>query len=199
MRLMRRALFLVLAFTLTAGPALAAPVSLTAGTSLTTSAAHHSTAGAILSLLGGGVAVFGSIANMKDAGSLAKKFVSRAQNAQADYQAGVSTAGNVWEAHAGNSETAWEQGVQNAVTKKRFASGVQGKGAKYQANAGAPGPQRYSQGVQNAGHAWARGVAPSFAALKGLSLPPRGYRGAPANQQRAAAVATALAALRANR
>jgi hypothetical protein len=199
MRHTRKLLFAVVAVTLTAGPVLAAPVSLTAQPTLTApTSASPGNGGAWLKLLGG-VAVFGSIANMKDPGTLAKKFVTRAGNAQPDYQAGVATAGQVWEAHAGNSETAWEQGVQNAVTKKRFASGVQGKGGKYQQNASTLGPNRYTQGVQNAGDAWARGVAQSFATLKGLSLPPRGYRGAPANQQRAAAVATALAALRANK
>jgi len=197
--LFARLTLVALAVLLTAGPLYALPLAPASGSSLTAPApGGHSSARALLSLVGS-IAIFGSIANMKDPATLSKKFVSRAQNAQGDYQTGVAAAGATWEQHAGASEQAWEQGVQQAVTKKRFASGVQGKGGKYQTNAANLGPNRYSQGVGNAGDAWARGVAPAQGVLKSLSLPPRSYRGAPSNAARSTAVQTALAALRMNK
>jgi len=144
----------------------------------------------------GGLAVFGSIANLKDPGSLSKKFVTRASAAAPDYQAGVANAGGTWESHAGASESSYDQGVTQAIAAKRYGKGVQGKGGKFQQNASTLGAQRYPQGVQNAGDAWARGVGPAFATLKSLTLPPKGPRRSPQNQQRSAAVQIALGALK---
>jgi hypothetical protein len=184
---------------LTAGPVLAAPVSLHAGgPTLSAPSAPASPVASILKFVGSGLAIFG-ITIKKDIGTIAGKFVQRAQNAQGDYKTGVSNAGSKWEQNAGAAEAAWESGVQNAASNKHFVKGVSGKGAKYQANAANVGPQRYAQGVANAQAAYQAGMAPVLSALQGVNLPPRSFRGSPANQARSNAVATALAALRANK
>jgi hypothetical protein len=63
--------------------------------------------------------------------------------------------------------------VQAAITNKRFAKGVQGKGGKYQTNAVNLGSQRYGPGVANAQQAYQQGMAPVIAALQSVNPPPR--------------------------
>lgn len=197
MRRMFATVYVALAVLVFAAPPLsAAPLMRSADSTMTAPAAPHAPASSPWLRVLAGVAVFGSIANLKDPGSLAKKFVTRASAAQPDYQAGVAAAGSTWEQHTGASESAYDQGVQQAISKKRFASGVAGKASKYQTNASTLGAQRYPQGVAQAGDAWARGVAPAFNVLKSISLPPRGARRSPQNQQRSAAVQLALGALK---
>lgn len=133
---------------------------------------------------------------IKDTGSLAKKFVTRATAAQGDYKDGVTGAGSKFEAAAKANEANYEQGVTAAIARKAFGKGLSGAGAKYEKNATVLGPQRFAQGVQNAADAWAQGVQPSLDRLKSLDLPPRGPRRSPQNQARSAAVQVALGALK---
>lgn len=133
---------------------------------------------------------------IKDTGSLAKKFVQRATNAQGDYKDGVTGAGAKFEAAAKASNDSWKAGVTAAAGRDAFAKGLNGAGAKFERNATTLGPQRFAQGVQNAGDAWGQGTQPYLDALKALDLPPRGPRRSPANMQRAAAVATKLGAMK---
>jgi len=181
---------------LAAGPALAAPAVATHTLSI---AAPHAPAPHAPSSPLDKVAPFamlGSIANLRDPGTLSKKFVQRASAAAPDYKDGVSNAGSTWEQHAGNAEASWEQGTQAAIANKRFAKGVGGKGGKYQTNAVNLGATRYPQGVANAGDAWSRGVQPYFAAMKGADLGPKGPRRSPQNQQRSAKMNLILANVR---
>lgn len=196
MRLIGKGLLAFLLLGLTAGPVLAAPV---AGVSLAPSigVSHQAPiASKVLELLAslGGIA-FG-ITIRKDAGSIAAKFATRAQAAAGDYKDGVSSAGPKWEANTAASEAAYEAGVQQSIQRKAFQAGVSGKGSKFQTNAVNLGSQRYGSGVANAKDAYARGIAPVLQTLSALTLPPKSFRGSPQNQQRANAVATALAALR---
>ena len=133
---------------------------------------------------------------IKDVGTLANKFQSRAAAAQNDYQTGVQNAGNDWEQKAIASAPAWQQGVTQAAADGRFAKGVQGSAARYQRRASDVGPQRYQTGVQGAGNDWAAGFQPYAAAIAAMDLPPRGPRRSPQNMNRANAVATKLAAVK---
>jgi hypothetical protein len=135
----------------------------------------------------------------KDIGSIAQKFVTRAQAAAGDYKTGVAGAGSTWESNTAASEAAYDAGVQQAITTKKFGKGVVGKAGKYQTNAVNLGSARYGPGVANAQQAYAAGMAPVLQVLQGIQLPPKSFRGSPGNQQRANVVATALAAMRANR
>ncbi|HKV99976.1 MAG TPA: hypothetical protein VJN96_09130 [Vicinamibacterales bacterium] len=134
--------------------------------------------------------------NIKDTGTLAKKFVTRATAAQGDYKDGVTGSGAKFEAAAKGANDAYEQGVTAAISRKAYSRGLDGSGSKYEKNATTLGPARFAQGVQNAGDAWQQGVQPSLDRLKSLTLPPRGPKRSPQNMARAAAVATALGALK---
>lgn len=178
------------------GPVSAAPLVTTTGQHLSAATQPHSSGRSVLRDLVLGAALFGTIASMKDTGTIAKKFVTRAQNATQDYVSGVTGAGSRMEAAAKAAEPSWEQGVTAAVGRKAYASGLNGSGAKYDKNAGAVGGTRYGPGVQNAQDAYTKGVQPYLDRLKSLSLTPRGARGSPGNYQRSQAVATALRALK---
>lgn len=192
MRFISKVLFVALALTLTAGPLLAAPVSLSSGQHLTAPAApaaHPGVVSTIVYLLGVGAL---GITIKRDTGSIAQKFQTRASAAAPDYKAGVSNAGSDWEAGARAGSDNWKAGVQDAITRDAFGSGVAGKATKYQTNAVNLGSARYPQGVQNAAGAYAQGVQPYLDVLKSLNLPPAGPRRSPQNMQRANAVALAL-------
>jgi len=191
-----RVLLVALVVTLSAGPLMAASVTLTSGAHLTDAApAPSSPAAGVLKLLGYGLAVFGAI-KVKDTGAIAAKYVARAGVATKDYTDGVSNAGGDWETGAKNGEGNFEQGVQDAIQRKAYGKGVNGSAGKYVANATKLGAQRYGPGVQNGAGAYQTGVQPYLDRLKGLNLPPKGPRRSPQNQARANMVAQELGKLK---
>jgi hypothetical protein len=199
MRLIARLFLLVLLVTVAAGPVLAAPLVFDRSPALGAAGGSSPLSEAIrvigyaLSLTAVGITI------RKDTASMAKKFVRNAGAAVGDYKDGVAQAGGEWETRTKESESAYEQGVQEAIGAKRFGKGVSGAGGRYQGNAVLLGSQRYPQGIQNAEGAWQTGVAPSIDALKSLNLPPRGPRRSPANMQRAEAVARTLGMVKTGR
>lgn len=134
---------------------------------------------------------------IKDTASLAKKFATRAGAAANDYKEGVAQAGGDWEQNTKNAEANYEQGVTEAIGAKRFGRGVTNAGAsKFVRRATELGSMRYGPGVQASQDEWAKNTQPYLDRLKSLDLPPKGPRRSPQNQQRAAAVALALGALK---
>jgi len=199
MRMIARFSLVLLVLGLTAGPVLAAGPFVASSPALhAPTTGVHPLLATLLHVLSAAGVVFG-ITIKKDIGSIAQKFVTRAQAAAGDYKTGVSNAGSTWEANTGAAESNYDQGVQAAIASKRFAKGVTGKAGKYQTNAVNLGSQRYGPGVANAQGAYAAGMQPVLSTLSGLNLPAKSFRGSPANMQRANAVAMALAALRANK
>lgn len=196
MQHIRKALFAVLLLTLAGGPLFAAPLSLSAGPTVTsTTHAGGLLAGAV-KLLGVGALVFGTAIHVKDTGKIAQKFVTRAGQAAGDYKDGVANAGAQWEGAAKSSEPSYNAGVQAGISRGAFGKGVVGKASKYQTNAVNNGSVRYAPGVANAQDAYTRGIQPYLDRLKSLDLPPKGPRRSPQNQQRSVVVNQALGALR---
>lgn len=196
MRIFTRLALIALAITLTVGPLSAASVSLTAGPRLSSPTDYHSsTAAGVLKLLGYGLAAFGAI-KVKDTSAVAAKYVTRAGAATKDYADGVAGAGGDWEAGAKAGEQNFNQGVQDAITRGAYGKGVNGSAGKYVANATKLGAQRYGPGVQNGASAYQSGVQPFLDKLKSLTLPPKGPRRSPQNQQRAQMVAMELGKLK---
>jgi hypothetical protein len=196
MRIITRLALVLLTVLLAGGPILAAPLSLTAGTHVSAGDTAQASPLRVLGALAGyGLAVFGAI-KIKDTATIAQKFVSRAGAATKDYSDGVASAGGDWEAGAKNGEQNFEQGIQEAITDKRYGRGVNGSAGKYVANATKLGSQRYAPGVQNAQAAYQTGVQPYLDKLKSLQLPPKGPRRSPQNQARANMVALELGKLK---
>lgn len=137
---------------------------------------------------------------IKDTGSLANKFATRAAAAQGDYKDGVAQAGQDWETNTTNSESNFEQGVQDAIGRKAFGKGVRAAGAAhYVKRAVDLGSTRYAPGVQAGKDRWAQNTQPYLQTLAGLNLPPKGPRRSPQNMARANMVATALGAQKTGR
>jgi hypothetical protein len=177
---------------LAAGPGFAAPrLSLHAPT-LSSPARHAPAAPAPGELLLAPGVLMGAI-KVKDTAATAAKFKRNASAATQDYTAGVQGAGADWEAGARAGESNYEQGVQDAISRKAFGKGIATAGStKYTENATKLGAQRYPTGIAQAEATYARAVQPFLDTIKGVSLPPRGPKGSPQNQQRADAVAKAL-------
>jgi hypothetical protein len=132
----------------------------------------------------------GGVIRIKDTASIAKKFVSRAGVAGADYTDGVRSAGADWETNAKNSEDNYKASVTQAANEGRFGRGIAAAGAaKYVDKASTLGAQRYPTGVAASEGAYARGVQPHLDMMKSLDLPPRRPKGQ--NAQRAQIVADA--------
>lgn len=123
----------------------------------------------------------------------ADKFQRRASQAGQDYQAGVESVSDSEQQDATlAAEATWEQGVQEAISEGRFATGVQNPSQSWQDQALEVGQQRFTQGASNAGPAWQEGFSDFASVLEGLSLEPRGPRGSSANQNRSIQVQEAL-------
>jgi hypothetical protein len=131
---------------------------------------------------------------VKDPGTVAAKWKTRAGSAQGDYATGVANAAGDWEAKSAAAEDTYKAAVTEAASKGRYGAGVRGSAAKYQRNATQVGPQRFQQGVANAQDAYAGAMGPVLQAIASINLPPRGIRGN--NQERSNIVATTLRKLK---
>lgn len=128
-----------------------------------------------------------------DAATAARKFATRGAAAGQDYANGVRGSGGRWQAGAVAGEQNYAQGVNEAIAQGRFKKGVQDAGAaKFEERAATVGAQRFPQGIQNAEQSWAQNTAPYLQAIASATLPPRGPKGDPRNQQRSAMMAEIL-------
>jgi hypothetical protein len=177
---------------LTAGPAAGLPrLSLHSPTLGAGAIPAHSPARPVELPLGL-LALAGAI-QVKDTGSIAAKFKTRASAASQDYASGVAGAGAAWAAGAAAGEDNYVAGVNDAIGRKAYGKGVRDAGpGKYTDNAVKLGTQRYPQGVANAEGAYAKGVGPYLDLARSLNLAPRGPKGSAQNQERANAVAKAF-------
>jgi hypothetical protein len=130
---------------------------------------------------------------VKDAATVAKKWAARAGAAGADYAAGVNGTTKDWASDTANAAPAWAAGVQTAAANGSFAKGVNAAGtAKWKAKAANVGAARYPQGVAAAAQYYQNGITAVLQVLSGITLPPRGPKGDPGNNNRVTIVTQAL-------
>lgn len=135
--------------------------------------------------------------NVKDPTASAQKWSTRANGASTDYGNGVANTQADQAALAAAASNVWSQAVSEAAAKGTFAKNVLAAGtAKWKAGVKSLGVSRYGTGVQGATGKYQGGVAPYFAALQNLQLPPRQTKGN--NAARSNAVVQALMAVKAN-
>lgn len=195
----RRAVLVLLMFgTFAIAPALAIATLTPHGTTIAPidqSPNTHTGPGAI-----GLPIAFAMAIRVKDAATVARKWVTRASSASPDYQAGVKEAGADWESNTLAGKENFSMGVQQAIADGRYEKGVREAGqGKYVARASGIGATRFAPGVQAAESEMARGVAPVLETIRALNLPPRRPKGDPGNMERANAVAVALRKLKTGR
>lgn len=133
------------------------------------------------------------MAQIKDLNEIKEKWQRRAGSAGGEYQEGVQNPKKDWAEETAKAEGNYEQGIQKSISRKAFGKGVRRAGtSKWQRNAIEKGPSRYSQGVAQAGQAYADGFAPFAQTIANTNLPDRGPKGDPKNIQRVAVMAKAL-------
>ena len=131
----------------------------------------------------------------KSLSDTAAKWARRAGSASQEYTEGVSNPRRDWKTATANGEKNYETGVQAAIGRKAFSSGVNKAGTeKWQKRAKELGGARFASGVQASESNYNTGFGPYHAVLSSLQLPPRGSKGSPENLARVNAVANALRA-----
>jgi hypothetical protein len=196
MRIVTRLSAVFAVLILAAGPIVAAPLAPPLSPIVSAAPQQADTVARTVVALAIGALAIGMAIKVKDNATITRKYVTRAGAAANDYKAGVEGAAGDWEAGARAGEANYAQGVQEAISDGRFGKGIAGKAGKYRDNASKLGATRYPDGVRNAEGAYAGGVAPYLEKLRSLTLPPKGPRRSPANQNRANMVALELGKLK---
>ena len=130
---------------------------------------------------------------IKSLDTIAKKWTDVTPTRAEYYREGASGKGGAWEAGAKQGEANWKNAIAAASAAGAYGKGVGKAGANaYEKGVQEKGVQRWPQGVAVSGDAFAKGFAPYQSVLSGLTLPPKGPKGSPANYQRVQAVGTAL-------
>ena len=137
------------------------------------------------------------MAKIKAMGDIREKWTRVTPGRSTDYQKGIQgTAPGDWEGSAAAGADNWQQGVTMAAAEGRYATGVRGKGSRWQRKSLDVGAGRFGPGVQAAAPEFEAGFAPFHQALSGLTLPPRFPRGDPRNVDRVRVIAETLNAQR---
>ena len=134
---------------------------------------------------------------IKSAAAIANKWATvtpgRAKQWEKEVQA---TSDGDWADPTMAAAPTWEAGVTEAAARDGYAKGVEAKRSKWKRKALAVGPARYGPGVRAAEADQAAGYAPYREVIAGLTLSPRGPRGAPGNYDRVREVGEPLNAKR---
>jgi hypothetical protein len=133
------------------------------------------------------------MANIKSMDRISSKWTRVSSGAGAEYEEGVRNPRADWATETKKAETTYEQGIQASITRKAFGKGVSKAGtAKWQENAIAKGPGRFSTGVALGEDAYNEGFAPYREVISRTPLPARGPKGDPKNLLRVSILAKAL-------
>jgi len=121
------------------------------------------------------------------------KWKRRAAQAAPDYAAGVKSPKADWATQTANSEENYNAGVQAAISRGAFGSGVQKAGTqKWQRKAIAIGAGRFGPGVAAAAPEYQDKMQGVLSTIESVSLPPRGPKGDPRNYLRSQVIGEAL-------
>lgn len=122
---------------------------------------------------------------IKSLAKAAEKWKNRASGAASDYKEGVQTTTKDQAALAIAAKDSYATGVQDAISRGAFESGLAAAGtSKWRNKSAGKGARNYPTGVAEAQSDYQAGFAPYHAALEGITYPPRGPRGSPQNIER---------------
>jgi hypothetical protein len=115
---------------------------------------------------------------IKDAGTIATKWATRAGAAGQDYSLGVQNPRTSQSAAGAGAANVWAESVAAAAQNNSYAKGLLKAGdAKWQAGVQAKGAVRYGPGVTAGKGNYQNGIGPVLQVLSGISLPPRNVKG----------------------
>lgn len=135
----------------------------------------------------------------KTATQSATKWAERAATAGGAYGEGARTTTKDQSANAIAAKTLWAAGVQEAVSKDRFAKGLQKSGKQGWLNGiTEKGEMNYATGVssQSASSSYSANSGKYDGARNAAASMPRAAKGSPANLARVGAVVSALRAIK---
>lgn len=133
------------------------------------------------------------MAAIKNLSEIARKFAEVTPQRAKEYGEGVERTQKDWANSTAAAEESYEQGVQQAISRKAFGKGVQDAGtAKYKEGVKSKGVARFAAGTRIAGAAYEKGFRPYHDVIAGVTLPPRGPRRDPRNLDRVTVMANAL-------
>ena len=140
------------------------------------------------------------MAAIRSISELAEKYKRVTPGRSADYKAGIEKPKGDWAAQTGAANEAWKGGVQDAISRDAFASGVADKGtAGWKADTLQKGPERWSPGIGYGTPKYTSNFGPYRDVIERTTLPPKYAKGDPRNIDRVTAIASALRAAKVGR
>jgi len=125
---------------------------------------------------------------------ISKKWADVTPQRAPQYEQGVRNPKKDWGSSTAAANDSWKAGIQDAVAKDRFKSGVTRAGTdKWKKGAAEKGTARFGPGVQAAQGDYEKGFAPYREVIERTTLPPRFARRDPRNLERVRVMVTALA------
>jgi len=133
------------------------------------------------------------MAEIKSVSDIVAKYARVTPQRAEDYRNGVAAPKRSWMAAAAAAESAYEQGVQGAISRKAFGRGVRAAGDQtWQGRSASVGVDRWGPGIQAGVSNYEKGFAPYAEVIKSVSLPPAYPKGDPRNYARVQAIGEAL-------
>lgn len=130
---------------------------------------------------------------IRNIAQIAEKWATVTPARAPQYEAGVRNPKRDWATEAAGADAAYRAGVQAAIARNAFQSGVRAAGTdKWRQGAVEKGTVRFGPGVQLGQPAYASGFGPFRDVIERTTLPPRRARRDPANLERVRAMVNAL-------
>lgn len=129
----------------------------------------------------------------KDIATVTEKWQRKVAAAGPDYITGVNNPKADWGTETLKAGGRYAQGVTQGIANKQFEKGVAKAGTeKWKKGATGKGADRWPTGVAAAVDEYQQGMGEVLNTIQGVTLPPRGPKGDPANYARVQAIGTAL-------
>jgi hypothetical protein len=130
---------------------------------------------------------------VKSLKTISEKWARQSQTAQPSYIEGIQNPRKDWADATAEANDNYKKGIQQSIAQDRFLKGVKKAGtSKWQRNAIAKGPGRWSEGIMQSTGAYEDGFQPYREVIERTQLPKRGPKGDPSNINRVAVMAKAL-------
>jgi len=135
------------------------------------------------------------MANIRSMSDISKKWAEVTPQRAPQYEAGVRNPKKDWGTATAAANDSWKAGIQAAVARDGFKTGVTKAGTeRWKRGAAEKGTARYGPGVQVAQGDYEKGFAPYRDVIERTALPPRYARRDPRNLERVRTIVTALSA-----
>jgi len=128
----------------------------------------------------------------KSAAEIAKSFVKYAPGRVDEYENGVRNPDKDWAAETAAAEDNYEKGVEAAIKRKAFGTGVKKCGTEKQKSQTIKNIPRWAEGIEGSEDNMRTAMEPVVGVLQALILPKKWPRGDKRNYDRVIAVGTAL-------